>query len=139
MPCDPWNTFSHTPRFSLSHLSHPLFGLTPLSFFQDGWKAAQSLSPFIEKLAASVHVVSGASAWGPWSSPVFLGECEGVEGPAPAQLGRGRAPGPSLADSEVLLPVPQLRQAQEEELQKLTRLRDSLRGTLQLESREVSP
>lgn len=51
--------FSKNPLFSFLHPPHPHLNhpqQTP-SFFQDGWKAAQNLYPFIEKLAVSLHAV----------------------------------------------------------------------------------
>lgn len=85
------------------------------SFFQDGWKAAQNLYPFIEKLAVSLHSVS----------PPHLPSIGDVS------LSCHHPPSDSSH-----LPF-QLHQAQEEEVKQLTQTRDALRSILQLDSKEV--
>lgn len=89
------------------------------SFFQDGWKAAQNLYPFIEKLAVSLHAVSPPApspSAATWDAPP------------------GPCPPPRTPRSPLLF---QLHQAQEEEVKQLTQTRDSLRSILQLDSKEV--
>lgn len=100
------------------------------SFFQDGWKAAQNLYPFIEKLAVSLHAVSP-----PACHPTPLGRAprdatHPVPAPENARIQR--------SSEGSCLPF-QLHQAQEEEVKQLTQTRDSLRSILQLENKEVKP
>lgn len=100
------------------------------SFFQDGWKAAQNLYPFIEKLAVSLHAVSP-----PGCHPASL-RCVPRDATRPVPVpenARIRRSGEGSC-----LPF-QLHQAQEEEVKQLTQTRDSLRSILQLESKEVRP
>lgn len=97
------------------------------SFFQDGWKAAQNLYPFIEKLAVSLHAVSLPSSGTQTCPP----RCHPVPPVPSAENARVQRSSESSC-----LPL-QLHQAQEEEVKQLTQTRDSLRSILQLESKEV--
>lgn len=97
------------------------------SFFQDGWKAAQNLYPFIEKLAVSLHAVSLPSSVTQTRPP----RCH-----PPSPLPSAESARAQHSRESSCLPL-QLHQAQEEEVKQLTQTRDSLRSILQLESKEV--